>query len=51
VDVDGTSVYAIGAIRRKRARRPKSNSISRLLDERSSPGGMEGVNTLGRTDD
>src|SRR6185437_13597266 len=48
---DGTSVYAIGPVRRKQARRPKSNRISRLLVERSFPGDMEGVNALRRTDD
>ncbi len=48
---DGMSVYAIGPVRRKQARRPKSNRISRLLNEHSFPWDMESVNALGRTDD
>ena len=48
---DGRSIYAIGPVRRKQARRPKSDSISRLLIEYSFSWDMEGVNALRRTND
>ena len=49
-DSDGTSVYAIGAVRRKRTFCPNARKTSRLLSEGSCLGGMEGVNALRCTD-
>lgn len=48
--LDGMNVYAIEAARRKRVRRLNSCSTSRLLNERSFPWDMDGVNTVRRTD-